>query len=103
MNTEIFTLHWQDYDIQISYSASKYRAFEKNYGYGMSHIELQTLKPEGAALPITATGYRSIFIPAPQLEEEGGVRALVLGMLDEAAKKREWKDFELQRRQLTLF
>jgi hypothetical protein len=52
----------------------------------MCHIELETLKPERAPLPMTETGYRSILITAPELEDEGGAEALVLGMLNEAAK-----------------
>ena len=103
MNKDIFTLQWQDYEIQISYTASAYKSVERIYGYAMCHIEIETLKPERAALPVTESGYRSIFITAPELEEEGGVKTLVLGMLDEAAQKQEWKEAELQRRQYKLF
>lgn len=103
MNKDVFTINWQGYEIQISYAASAYKAFERIYGYGMSHIELETLTPERAALPITETGYRSIHIAAPQLEEAGGVEAMIINALDEAAQKREWKEAELARRQLSLF
>lgn len=39
---------------------------------GWSHIEIVVLKPKGAPLPITETGYRSHFLGHNELQRAGG-------------------------------
>ena len=102
-NKDVFILNWKDYKIEVTYVKSKYRSFEKSYGYGMSHIEIYCVKPDRAPLPITNTGYRSIFIAQPQLEELGGVETMLINALDDAAKKKSWKEIEANARQYCLF
>jgi hypothetical protein len=103
MSKEVFILHWLDYEIEITYTPSTYKCFEEAYGYAMSHVEIKTIKPLRAELPITDTGYRSIYITAPELADHGGAKAFILNALNEAAENPAWKNAELQRRQLSLF
>ncbi|MGH1432564.1 MAG: hypothetical protein ACRBB4_15785 [Neptuniibacter sp.] len=103
MSKEIFILHWLDYETEITHTPSKYKCFEEAYGYAMSHVEIKTIKPEQASLPITDTGYRSIYITAPELTDHGGAKAFILKALNDAAANPAWKSAELQRRQLSLF
>jgi len=94
---------WSGYRIEIAYCRNWSPSFEAIYGYAMSHIEIRTLEPERAPLPITETGYRSHFVHEPTVREWGGPEALVRAMLDDAAKSAEWKEREESRKQLSLF
>lgn len=57
----------------------------------ISHIEVRSVKPARAPLPITETGYRSHFVPLGTVEAHGGdVVAQVRAWLDEAALDKAW-------------
>ena len=103
MSKEVIILHWLEYEIEITHTPSTYKCFEEVYGYAMSHVEIRTLKPARAGLPITDTGYRSVYITAPELADHGGAKAFILKALNDGAESRAWKNAEAQRRQLTLF
>lgn len=68
-------------------------------GMGRDHVEVESIQPARAPLPITETGYRSAFPAHGAVEAAGGPVALVLAWLDEAAKDRKWQ----RERQLSLF
>ncbi|MGH1470868.1 MAG: hypothetical protein ACRBCS_06720 [Cellvibrionaceae bacterium] len=101
--TDVFTLEWRDFEIEVSFIKSYLPSYEEIDGYCMSHIEIRTISPPKAALPITETGYRSIFMALPQIEAQGGVKTLVLNELNRAAEKSEWKQKEINARQYELF
>lgn len=62
------------------------------------------MKPEGARLPITATGYRSYFHKPGTIETLGGdVVAQVIAWLDEEAANPEWRAYAEAGRQGELF
>ena len=102
-NKDVFTMNWGDYEIQVKYAESYSPAYKSVYGHAMSHIEIETLNPKKAPLPLTGTGYRSIFTPEMNIEEMGGVEEFILAMLDDAAKSREWKEMENKSRHLSFF
>jgi len=52
----------------------------------MYHIEVYSTLPEKAPLPITETGYLSIWLPESQLEKFGGALAYVTEFLEHKAK-----------------
>lgn len=56
----------------------------------VDHLQVETLDPLRAPLPITATGYRSHFIPKDMIEHSGGPEDFVLAWLDSAARDRRW-------------
>ena len=102
-NKDVFILNWRDFEIEVTFVSSYSPISEKLSGFAMSHIEIRTVKPKGAALPITGTGYRSIFMALPDIEARGGVKTLILNELNEAAETKEWQEKEIKERQYSLF
>lgn len=72
-------------------------------GTGFDHIEVRSVSPERAPLPITETGYRSHFLHGEDLERHGGAVAFVTGRLDHEAKREDWKEHVRATAQLPLF
>lgn len=103
MNKDVFIFRWNGYEIEVTYVADYSKAFHEVYGYPLAHIEVKTLSPERAALPITETGYQSIFITKSEVDEAGGVKAMLLDALDEAALSREWQVRHEEQMQYSLF
>jgi hypothetical protein len=93
----IETLDWRGVLIEISYEP---RWLGDNI---IAHLELRTIQPDCAPLPITETGYKSHFIPRGCVEDMGGPTAYVLAWLADAAKRKGWADIEAAARQYTLF
>ncbi len=91
-NTEVFNITWQGIDIEISCCEPSYmKSHRKIYGYEMLHIEVRSALP----LPITETGYKSIFIAEPELAGKGGSLKYVASYIDHKAKSKKRKMEEL--------
>jgi hypothetical protein len=91
------TIEWRGITVCIT--------FEPDWlsmGY-TSHLELRTVQPERAQLPVTETGYRSHFISIGTVEALGGPIDYTLAWLDEAARSKAWKAVEAAQKQLKLF
>jgi len=58
---------------------------------GTDHIEVESLVPKKARLPITETGYRSHFIPALELVNAGGTVTFVSAWLEREAAGKAWR------------
>lgn len=99
MQNEIYHLEWQQINITITYVSNYSKAVEKIQGYKLAHIQILADEP----LPITETGYRSIFIPQKVVSDRGGLTCFVLDALEEAAKSSEWKKHVQSRKQFSLF
>lgn len=93
------TLPWQGIQVKITYQPHYSDTVLHIQGYQLAHIEVRANTP----LPITQTGYRSVFLPEAEVQEAGGVVAYVYGLLTEAAKSKEWQEYVKQKNQLTLF
>lgn len=91
-----FTIDWQGITLSVTYDPAA-------FGGATSHLEVRSIAPERARLPITETGYRSHFLPPGCIEQQGGPIAYLLAWLDAAAKQREWRDYQEQSRQGSLF
>lgn len=98
---ETFALQWRGIAIEIRYAGNWLNMAAK--GYDTAHIEVESLNPERAPLPITETGYRSHFTTATTVAAYGGPVALVTTWLEEEAASPAWKAHEARSRQLTLF
>lgn len=86
MNAEIHQIEWEGITLRISYVPSEWGI--------TSHIEVESIAPKRAPLPITETGYRSHFVPIGTVEAEfDSVQAFVRAWLDERAKSREWQEY----------
>lgn len=70
---------------------------------GSDHIEIETLEPKRAALPITETGYRSHFMAALDLMNAGGPVTFATSWLAREAAGKEWKKAATVRAQGDLF
>jgi hypothetical protein len=68
-------------------------------GTGHWHIELRCQE----RLPVTATGYRSLFVPQAVVADQNDLRAFVTDLLDEAAKSKDWMAHVEDCKQLKLF
>lgn len=87
-----FTLHWQDFTITVEYQANWLNS-------GHWHLQLRC----DERLPVTETGYRSIFVPEASFADEDEIRAFVTTYLDEAAQSKAWQAHLEDRRQMKLF
>ena len=94
---QIHRFTWQSIEIEAAYWPSK-------WGGSIAHLEIRSIRPERAPLPITDTGYRSHFHPCGTVEANGGdVVAQVVTWLDEEAAKPEWRAHVEASRQGSLF
>jgi hypothetical protein len=90
---------WNKITIEITYTRSYSPEYEKIYGYPLAHLELRADDP----LPVTGSGYRSLFTPAPEIEDRRGAEAFTKAWLDSAAQDPAWKKQAQARKQLSLF
>jgi len=103
-NKDVFNITWQGINIEISCCEPSYMKSHRDiYGYVMLHIEVKSISPEKAPLPITETGYKSIFIAQPDLAGKGGALKYVTSYLDEKAKSKKWRNCQKNSRQFNLF
>lgn len=91
------TLDWRGVLIEISY--------EPRYlgDAIIAHLEVRTIQPHRAPLPMTETGYKSHFIPKGNVEDMGGPTVYVLAWLEHEASRKGWAEIEAAARQYTLF
>lgn len=99
----ITEIEWQGIKIEVHCVPSYSPSFENSYGYPLVHIELYSIEPHRAPLPITETGYRSHFTPAPNLDEWGNEVVFIRAWLDDAAQSPEWISQTEASRQGNLF
>ncbi|WP_066769262.1 hypothetical protein [Sphingobium sp. CCH11-B1] len=85
-------LEWRGLLVQITYEQQQW----------VDHIQIETVEPIRAPLPITETGYRSNFIAKGLVDEAGGAGAFVESWLNRAAVDRTWADTEVLVRQYSL-
>jgi len=89
---QTFTLVWAERSIAVSHQSNWLRSL-------YWHIELRCAD----RLPVTATGYRSIFVAQADFADEAAIRDFVIGLLDEAAASKDWQNYLQASRQLDLF
>ena len=93
---QVYCFTWQRVEIEATYTPRKFNA--------IAHLEIRSIAPEGAPLPITSTGYRSHFHPIGTVEAHGGdVVAQVTAWLDEEALRAEWQAHVNRSKQGELF
>ncbi len=96
METQTYRFTWQDIEIEAIYEPVKWRV--------IAHLEIRSINPERALLPISETGYKSHFLEIGTMEELGGdVVAQVIAWLDEEAAQPAWRDYLEASKQHSLF
>lgn len=102
MNTRTIESHttvWRGITLKISYEP---HWLNSQALVQPAHLQIESVAPIRAPLPITETGYRSWFTSPALVAETDGPVAFVLQLL-EAAGGRVWQQQEADRRQLDLF
>ena len=89
---------WNDISIEIKYISNYLKNIHQSSGQ-LAHIEVYS----DNQLPITNTGYRSIFLSFSEVEKAGGAVAYVKSMLDDSSNSKEWKAYQLDQQQINLF
>lgn len=97
-----YEIHWHDpvTDKSITLRITHSRDY---LGQGQDHIEVESVEPKKAALPISETGYRSHFIAPLELMNDGGPVTFVTAWLDREAKGKDWQRRVAKRQQGDLF
>lgn len=94
---QVHRFTWQGIEIEAIYCP-------RQFGGVIAHLEIRSIEPPRAPLPITETGYRSHFHPCGTVEANGGdVVAQVIAWLDEKAAKPDWRRYVEPSRQGELF
>lgn len=94
---------WRGVAIEVRCCADWSPSFRQTYGHPLAHLEIEAVDPARAPLPVTETGYRSLFTAPAVIEAEGGADAFVLAWLDHEAEQPQWKEREQVARQMELF
>lgn len=85
-------LEWRGILISITFEKQRF----------VDHIQVETLEPSRAPLPITATGYRSHFIAKHAIEDGAAAADYVETWLNHEARHRGWVEQEASIRQYAL-
>lgn len=91
--TCIHKIVWHGIEIEVKHIAQRFGDFD--------HVEVTSL--DCVALPITETGYRSLFILSERLAEHADPVSYVRAWLDHEADSDTWKRYEANALQLSLF
>ena len=95
---QIYKIRWRGIDIVAGYEVESCCS-------GFSHLELHSINPPRAKLPMTETGYKSHFHQAGLIENfyDGDVVAFVTQWLNAEAKSKKWRAYIEDAKQLALF
>lgn len=93
---QTYRFQWEGVEIAATYSPVQWGV--------IAHLEIESIHPKRAPLPITETGYKSHFHPCGTVEANGGdVVAQIIAWLDEEGAKPEWRAYATKSRQGELF
>lgn len=95
-NITINQVTWCGITIEVIYFPKKWNS--------IAHIEVRSINPEKAQLPITETGYKSHFLPIGVIESYNMTATdFVMEWLDRESQTDKWKNLEEATKQLSLF
>lgn len=102
MKTDYAIIHknWNGIEIEIRWNAD-HLIFDD--GQSMAHLEIESIQPARAPLPITETGYRSHFLMRAHVDHVGGPEAYVEAWIAEVTNTLKWRNAEIASRQYALF
>lgn len=89
---------WQGFSFEVRYCEDYCKA---STGFEISHLEVISENKE--PLPITKTGYRSLFLSSAEIDSYGGPVSYVTAWIEAEGKKPRWKASYEASRQGTLF
>jgi hypothetical protein len=97
--TELHRFEWNGILLEITYEPQWLPPHI--LGEDMAHLEVRSIYPTDAPLPITETGYRSHFIAASAIVAAGGPVAYVDVWLAAESQALDWRQREQAARQLS--
>jgi len=97
---EQYSLRWRTIDIIVVYTPDFHATVGDPFHH--CHLEVMSERPR-VQLPISETGYRSVFLPGDTIENAGGPVQYATRWLDHAANASRWKAAERDMRQGSLF
>jgi hypothetical protein len=100
-STELHRFEWNGVLLEITYAPQWLPP--GILGEDLAHLQVRSLYPTDAPLPITETGYRSHFIAASAIAAAGGPVAYVDVWLTVESDTPAWQARELTARQFALF
>ncbi len=102
--TQIQNIYWQDVKVEIRYTPD-WSGYSKSTGgaEGITHIEIRSVEPKNAPLPITETGYRSEFMNDSCIADIHDAVLYAVERLDDEARLPDWKAYVESQRQYALF
>ena len=92
--------NWNGIEIEIRWNPDYVVYDDQTH---MAHLEVESIKPARAPLPITETGYRSHFTHVSAVQGYATPDDFVDAWLNEASCSPEWKAAQEAARQLSLF
>ena len=95
-------IDWQGITLSVEYEEA-FLGFCRPSPSALAHLQIRSIMPDRAALPMTETGYRSHFIHPDAIDEAGGAIAYVIAWLEHDARKPEWRKQQANGQQLSLF
>jgi hypothetical protein len=95
MESKNYEIEWEGIKISIAHTHKQWGVIE--------HIEIKSIDPVNAVLPITGTGYKSHFIVEERLNQYASPIDYVRAWLEFEAAKPEWKARQEDSRQYSLF
>ncbi len=98
--TELHRFDWNSTLLEVTYEPQWLP--HHILGDDLAHIQVRSIHPTDAPLPITETGYRSHFIAASAIADAGGPFAFVDTWLTVESDSRAWREREQSARQLSL-
>ena len=97
---ETLALDWHGIAVSVCYCPDWSAAWASVYGHALCHIEV--MSAGRVPLPLTETGYHSMFVSAAVLDEWGGPLPYVQCGMDMSARDPAWINRETTK-QLSLF
>lgn len=97
-----YEIDWHD-PVTAKYVRIKITHSRDYLGQGQDHVEVESIAPAKAPLPISETGYRSHFIAPLDLMSDGGPVTFVTAWLDGQARGTDWQKQVAKKQQGDLF
>jgi len=97
---ETFRIDWNGIAVEIRWEPNWLNI---SAVYDTGHLEIESIAPERARLPITDTGYRSHFTSPETVAAYGGPVAFVEAWLETESQAPDWRRAQQERQQFLLF
>ncbi|MCH6256806.1 hypothetical protein MLD52_09630 [Puniceicoccaceae bacterium K14] len=96
---ELITFRWKHIEIELTY----HPCWGVIPDGVMSHLDIKSIDPPRAPLPITETGYLSHFFHYTKGDTRETILKATKDWLDKEAQNEIWKKHEIESNQLSLF